>query len=411
MEWKIVWRDGDSPYTVKQKTLSSRDLALKEVEALLDQHARDISLAQVRAPIDLGGVPYDVIAEAFRSRNVVPFLGAGVPLCGRPPGALWEYSDSESDFPDFLPSGAELAAFIARVADLRPWSLRDTENLARVASYYTISNPKTVLAQRLQRIFAKGKPTEVHNFLARKALHPMVIVTTNYDTLMEDALEAEGQRFDTIIHCTDIAQEGRVLFRKYQQPDAFVAPRDVDINPSERTVLYKMHGSIDRSPKSISLSTGQSKNYVITEEDYVKFLSRLNAAAPVIPSKLMDHFRERSFLFLGYSLEDWNVRVILDSLTNVMQGVPAPPGSPAAQVRPGDPPPMKPNLVAQFLSIPPPQAASKDGNPQTARTHWAIQLHPTFYDIEVWKGRHVVVRDSDLNVFVKVLSSPLFQLA
>ena len=57
------------------------------------------------------------------------------------------------------------------------WRLRDTENLARVASYYTKTNPNTPLADRLRKIFERGEITEVHRFLATPALHPMVIVT------------------------------------------------------------------------------------------------------------------------------------------------------------------------------------------------------------------------------------------
>jgi hypothetical protein len=93
-----------------------------------------------------------------------------------------------------------------------------------------------------------------------------------------------------------------------------------------------MHGSIDRQP-DVAVSTPANSpqdSYVITEEDYVKFLSRLNAAPPVIPLRLANHFRKSQFLFLGYSLEDWNVRVILDSLNTLMNdpGVPIVPLAP-----------------------------------------------------------------------------------
>jgi hypothetical protein len=339
---------------------------------------------------------------------VVPFLGAGVPLCGRQPGAEWQYPN----YSDFLPSGSELAAYIARLARLPAWKLRDTENLARVASYYTITNPDSPLAINLQRIFAKGKPNEVHDFLATPALHPIVIVTTNYDTLMEKALDNQGVDFDTIIHCTNIDQQGRVILRQHGGTAEFVEPKDVVVDPKRRTVLYKLHGSIDPQLNSVAAQSDRHDDYVITEEDYVKFLSRLNAAAPAIPLKLLDHFRKCSFLFLGYSLEDWNVRVILDSLNNVMRDVTGQsdeqataPGAPF-----GDPAEPKPNLLAELLKVPPPNASDRSGNAPRFRTHWAIQLHPTFYDIEVWKGRHVVIRNSDLVEFVKGLKDPIYEL-
>src|SRR5207249_2256963 len=82
------------------------------------------------------------------------------------------------------------------------------------------------------------------------------------------------------------------------------------------TVIYKMHGSISRD--AAQAPRNFFGNFVITEEDYVAFLSRISSAPPVVPSLLRAQFERCSFLFLGYSLEDWNVRVILDSLNDVI---------------------------------------------------------------------------------------------
>jgi hypothetical protein len=48
------------------------------------------------------------VADALRRGRVVPFLGAGVNLCDRPPGVTWQPEDKT-----FLPSGAELALHLA----------------------------------------------------------------------------------------------------------------------------------------------------------------------------------------------------------------------------------------------------------------------------------------------------------
>jgi hypothetical protein len=44
--------------------------------------------------------------QAMAEGMVVPLLGAGVNLCGRPPGAGWEHGR-------YLPDGAELADILA----------------------------------------------------------------------------------------------------------------------------------------------------------------------------------------------------------------------------------------------------------------------------------------------------------
>lgn len=47
---------------------------------------------------------------------------------------------------------------------------------------------------------------------------------------------------------------------------------------------------------------------MITEEDYIKLLSRTGNAVPVA---FREYFSKRTFLFLGYGLNDWNLRILL----------------------------------------------------------------------------------------------------
>ena len=77
----------------------------QRVAMLIDKEARDISISQIPPQRDLDGIPYADIVTSFKNRTIVPFLGAGVPLCGRPSGSEWQYAP----FSNFLPSGAELA--------------------------------------------------------------------------------------------------------------------------------------------------------------------------------------------------------------------------------------------------------------------------------------------------------------
>ena len=68
-------------------------------------------------------------------------------------------------------------------------------------------------------------------------------------------------------------------------------------------VIFKMHGAPDPADE-------ERDSYVITEDDYVEFLARL-ANQTAIPACFAEPFRRRHFLFLGYGLKDWNLRVIL----------------------------------------------------------------------------------------------------
>ena len=71
----------------------------------------------------------------------------------------------------------------------------------------------------------------------------------------------------------------------------------------ESPILFKMHGSAD--PEDTDRDS-----YVITEDDYVEFLSRMTSKI-AIPKPFAKPFRKSHFLFLGYGLRDWNLRVIL----------------------------------------------------------------------------------------------------
>jgi hypothetical protein len=69
-----------------------------------------------------------------------------------------------------------------------------------------------------------------------------------------------------------------------------------------------MHGSVSRNS-----SQQQDNHFVITEEDYVNFLTRMTVQK-AIPSTFRASFMDGGFLFPGYGLKDWILRVLLRSL-------------------------------------------------------------------------------------------------
>jgi hypothetical protein len=67
-----------------------------------------------------------------------------------------------------------------------------------------------------------------------------------------------------------------------------------------------MHGNADATDQ-------ERDSYVITEDDYVEFLSRM-ASQTALPATFAEPFRKSHFLFLGYGLRDWNLRVVLHKI-------------------------------------------------------------------------------------------------
>jgi hypothetical protein len=296
--------------------------------------------------------PFRAIADLLKRGEVVPLLGAGVNFGHRPARARYQEGAA------FLPSGAELSRLLADQCSFPSKEGRDRADLAKVSSYFEETTGRPVLRRQLREVFRRDYQTcAIHRYLA-EVEKPLLIVTTNYDDLMESALRDAGRPFDLVVHAADRKDlAGSVLWQPHGAagPEA-VPPNQLYIDLEKTTVVYKMHGSVDRL-------RDDGDGYVITEDDYVDFLSRMTGQSPV-PSHFMKHFRSRHFLFMGYGLGDWNFRVILKNLKN-------PPGSGEGGEGPGD----------ELMS-------------------WAIQFRPSLFERELWGSRGVKIYDVDIDGFV-----------
>jgi hypothetical protein len=295
--------------------------------------------------------PYGVICNRLKQGKVIPFLGAGASYVGRPAGASWEPKN-----PTFLPSGLELAQLLADEAQFPSMDPRDRDDLAKVSSYYSDISGRSALRERLREILGHiYKNGSLHDLLARVDAH-QVIVTTNYDTLIEQAFQSAKRPYDLVVYSADRKDlANSVLWWPHtsKEPQAR-APNELDIDLTKTTVIYKMHGTI--APEG-----SEWDNFVITEEDYVEFLSRMTTNT-ALPSLFYPFFRERSFLFVGYSLRDWNLRVVLRNLSKYL---------------------------------------TKRGDDELPS--WAIQHKPSELDKRLWDRRNVSIFDQPIDEFVEKL--------
>lgn len=119
-----------------------------------------------------------------------------------------------------------------------------------------------------------SKMTEEASLLAKAGAGKVSgVITTNYDGLCEALFP----------NFTPYVGEDGILFR----------------DPTFAQEIYQIHGSM-KCPDSL----------VLTEEDYARFTDRERYLA----AKLLTIFAEYPVIFLGYSLEDGNVRGILSSV-------------------------------------------------------------------------------------------------
>jgi hypothetical protein len=311
-------------------------------------------------PTILDDVHFETVASEMRAGRVVPFLGAGANLCGRPEELVWRPGQF-----DWLPDGRELANYLAGLFHYRG---KNEDDLVRVSQYVTLVVGAFPLYAELRRLLdGDYPPTVLHQFLAevpkilRRSQDPppyQLIVTTNYDDVLERAFHEAEEPFDLVSYEAEGEFRGKFIHYAHQgEPRMILEPnRDFGIKTDNRTVILKIHGAVNRADES-------RDSYVITEDHYIDYLARTDVSK-LFPVTLVSKLRRSHCLFLGYSLRDWNLRVILNRIW---------------------------------------------GDEKLRSKSWAIQLNPDPLDEGLWSARSVKILDVALEEYIAELRGALLQ--
>jgi len=246
---------------------------------------------------------------------VVPFLGAGANLTDRPEVGSPEPGRA-------APSGYELAGAIAERCHFPD----DDLDLLRVAQFADAVVGEGELYTWLHEVFdVDYQTTSLHHFLSRLPASlraagkaPLLLLTTNYDDLIERALTAAGESYDVVWYeAKQGVMQGRFFHRfpdgsvqAIEIPNEYLGEYEGHVL-AERTVILKLHGAIDRL-------NARRDSYVITEDSYIDYLVGGDVGEQIPPS-LVARMEDTHFLFLGYSMRDWNLRVILKRIWGARQ--------------------------------------------------------------------------------------------
>ena len=115
-----------------------------------------------------------------------------------------------------------------------------------------------------------------------------IVITTNYDQLLEKALANAGKQPRVAIYTPRLEET-----TDYRKPTV------------QSPIVFKIHGCISR-PETI----------VITDEDYIDFVLRMSNKEPYdpLPRRLKVYLTDWTTLFVGYSLLDYNLRLLFKTL-------------------------------------------------------------------------------------------------
>jgi hypothetical protein len=239
----------------------------------------------------------DELVTAVKSGECILFLGAGVhyPPDDDDPDYGGSYPESERP-----PVGSSLAAMLAADSPLAsdvdytdPQKTAIASNLQRISLYYEVKKSRQNLVGKVKREVSVNKqPSRALKALAE--LNFPIVCTTNYDTLFEKALI--------------LANKSPIVSSYSNNKYAVTKDYIGGITPPiSNPFLFKIHGDIDDPTHSI----------VISDEDYIHFILRMitgNGQNDPIPRVFRFHMPNWPILFVGFSLLDYNLRLLFKLL-------------------------------------------------------------------------------------------------
>ncbi|HEM6115681.1 TPA: SIR2 family protein [Streptococcus suis] len=182
------------------------------------------------------------IINAMNDNSLIVFVGAGISANSNLPSWSELISEFKKDLPEL-----------------------NSSDYLRIAQYYHDTFGYNHYMQKIQQVFSKNgipSPNELHKLIAD--IGPKHIITTNYDTLLEDQFSKGVLKYDVLTADADIP---------YAKSNQF---------------LIKMHGDF------------QNKNIVLKEDDFTDYHKNFPMISNLLKTLVMNH----TILFIGYSLSD-----------------------------------------------------------------------------------------------------------
>jgi hypothetical protein len=265
-------------------------------------------------PTTLSESHFRLMVRLLLDGRLALFLGVGMSLANRPQDEVWRPGGG------WMPSGRELSRYLAARFE---FPSHGSDDLIRVAEYVRVTVGIEPLYDVVREVLvAPAEPTASHRLVAELpgilrangGPKAMFIVSAALDDLLERALVERDESFNVVSY---IAREPDVGSYRFYPPGGWggsVLREKEDLTEFDaglRTVILKLFGGVDqRNPSNDS--------YVLSEEDHLWHLVHtVDPGATGMPPALRSRWNKSSFLFLGYGLRDWSVRVLLSPSTGL----------------------------------------------------------------------------------------------
>ncbi|HSE16777.1 MAG TPA: SIR2 family protein [Pyrinomonadaceae bacterium] len=223
---------------------------------------------------------WEVLMKRIKDGRCTPFLGAGV------------YSE-----------GPSLRTAVAKKwAAEKDYPFSDSDDVASVARFLNVEYGDAEYAsgkyvEELSKVKPPNfdDPNEPYNILAKLPLP--IYVTTNYDDMMEQALRKNNR---------DVKPD-LCKWVKSIEDTSPLAEQDFKPNVANPCVFH-LYGY-----------TQTQQSMIISEDDYFQFLINVSKDHTLIPKRIEQAITGTSLMLLGYSLEDWDFRILFHFLAGYLK--------------------------------------------------------------------------------------------
>jgi hypothetical protein len=199
------------------------------------------------------------IREAIDNNKLIIFVGAGVSVNSK------------------LPKWSKLIKEFGKGLNINIDREFSADEYLKIPQYYYNQRGFKEYYDVINRVFdVNADPNLIHEYILKMA--PQHIITTNYDDLIEQAIENNLLFYDTVSE-----------------------DNDLPYTPNGR-LFIKMHGDLKK------------KNIVLKEDDYLSYSENFRLIETFVKALFVNH----TVLFIGYSLQDYDLKLILRSINSIL---------------------------------------------------------------------------------------------
>jgi len=237
---------------------------------------------------------YQILVERLHRGEIIPFLGIDVLyLSGLP-----------------VPSCKEMAQYMAEKVKYPNFN----GTLPMISHYYQMEGySRGMVIDTVKELVEKEKKSASYNQLydlLSGITKPILVISTSFDSLLESTLQKKGKKFVIISHLIQPSSEGGLgkLLLKYsdsqEQASSCTAEAISGLKLLEAgySIIYKICGCFGKYGDNPMM---------ILETDFFAFSRHLEQ---LIPAYITRQFPGRGFLFLGYNLDEWQNRLIANTV-------------------------------------------------------------------------------------------------